>query len=170
MSTGGGIGGYAFGEWLHPDPRSLGFIASGAAWGAVSGSFMGGGVGSGDWKNGASIGGLLGYNAGIFATGALSVGGYVPSWRTQQAMWLGYLVGTAASSVVYLFYIGSNDDPRHGLIANSLGGLAGVGIAALLTANMKDPDQTSKSWMPPFQVGITPTQGGGAALSAYGLF
>jgi hypothetical protein len=170
LSTGGGVGGYAFGEWLHPDPRSLGFIADGAGWGAISGALLGAGVGSGDWKNGASIGGILGYNAGILIPGALSVSGYVPSWRTQQAMWLGYLLGTAATSVVYLFYIGSNDDPRHGLIANSLGGLAGVGIAALLTANMKDPDQTSRSFLPPFQVGITPTAHGGVQLSAFGMF
>jgi hypothetical protein len=171
MSTGGGIGGYAFGEWLHPDPRSLGFIASGAGWGAISGSFLGAGAASGDWKDGASIGGLLGYNAGIFATGAMSVAGYVPSWRTQQAMWLGYLIGTAATSVVYLFYIGSDNDPRHGLIANSLGGLAGVGVAALLTANMKDDDQTSsRSSLLPFQVGFAPTPQGGAALSAFGQF
>ena len=168
LATGGGVGGYAFGEWLRPDPRSLAFIASGAGWGAISGSFMGAAVGSGDWKNGSSIGGLLGYNAGILATGALSIGGYVPSWRSQQAMWLGYLLGTAAASVVYLFYIGSSDDPRHGMIANSLGGLAGVGVAAALTFNMKD-EQTS-SWLPPFQVGITPTPNGGAALSAYGMF
>ncbi len=169
LATGGGIGGYAFGEWLRPDPRSLAFIASGAGWGAISGSFIGAAAGSGDWKNGSSIGGLVGYNAGIVGAGALSIYGYVPSWRTQQAMWLGYLLGTAAASVVYLFYIGSNDDPRHGLVANALGGLAGIGVAAALTANMKDPDQAS-SWLPPFQVGITPTPNGGAALSAYGMF
>ena len=29
-ATGGGIGGFAFGEWLNPDPRGLAFISSGA--------------------------------------------------------------------------------------------------------------------------------------------
>ncbi len=81
-------------------------------------------------------------------------------------MWLGYLLGTAGASLVYLFYIGTNDDPRHGMIANGIGGLAGVGVAAALTADMKDPGQAS--WLPPFQVGLAPTQNGGAALTAGG--
>ena len=33
-ATGGGLGGYFFGEWLNPDPRSVAYIASGAGWGA----------------------------------------------------------------------------------------------------------------------------------------
>src|SRR5207237_869932 len=92
MSTGGAARGWAFGEALRPDPRSLGFIASGAGWGAISGTLFGaalGGPGS-DWKDGASIAGLIGFNAGIVATGALSIS-YVPSWRTQKYMWYGFL-------------------------------------------------------------------------------
>jgi hypothetical protein len=171
LASGGGVGGYAFGEWIRPDPRSLAFIGDGAAWGAISGSLFGAGVVSGDWKDGSSVWGLVGYNAGILAAGAISVAGYVPSWRTQQAMWLGYLLGTAATSVVYLFYIGSDSDPRHGLIANSLGGLAGVGVAYALAGSMKDPDQTSSSgWKPPFHLALAPTPHGGVAMTAMGTF
>jgi hypothetical protein len=90
----------------------------------------------------------------------------VPSWRTQQAMWLGYIVGTLGGSLVYLFYIGQ-PDVHHGLIVNGVGGLAGMGIAAAVTANMKD---SAKAWVPPFQIGLAPTPYGGAALAAYGTW
>jgi hypothetical protein len=71
------------------------------------------------------------------------------------------LIGTAASSVVYFGYIGSSDNPRHGLIANSLGGLAGAGLAGALTANWKDDNGTSNAaqhgeWTPPFTVAMQP--------------
>jgi hypothetical protein len=170
MATGGAVGGYAFGEWLRPDPRSLGFIASTAGWGAISGSLFGAGVSGRDWKDGASVAGLVGYNAGILVGGALSIN-YVPSWRTQKYMWGGYALGTAGASVVYIAYLFSDADPKHGLIANSLGGLAGVGIAAALTANMKDDaDGKSGAWSPPFQLGFAPLPNGGIAMNASGLW
>lgn len=182
ISTAGGIGGYAFGEWLRPDSRSLTFIASGGGWGALAGTELGAALGSGDWKDGASIAGLIGYNAGLIATGAISTR-YMPSWRSQGWMWVGFLAGTAASSLVYLFYIGSSADPRHGLIANSLGGLAGVGLAAALTANMKDDDGTNNAvkhglWTPPVDIGVRPvtspiygsTETKGVALTASGTW
>ena len=164
-ATGGGIGGYAFGEWLRPDPRSLGLISSGAGWGAIAGILCGSGVVGGDWKDGAAVWGFAGYNAGIFAAGAVSTV-YVPSWQTIKYMWLGDLLGTLATTPVYLFYIGSDSDPRHGLIANAVGGLAGLGIAAALTGSMTDPPGTA-SWTPPFQLTVSPTAGGGQ-LMAFG--
>jgi hypothetical protein len=166
-ATGGGLGGYAFGEWFQPDPRSLGFIASGAGWGAITGILFGSGVVSGDWKDGAAVWGFAGYNAGILATGVLSTV-YVPSWQTIKYMWLGDLLGTLATTPVYLFYIGSSADPRHGLIANAVGGLAGIGLAAALTANMTD--SSTASWLPPFQLAVGPTQYGGVELTAFGQF
>ncbi len=170
LASAGGVGGYAFGEALRPDVRSLGFIASGAGWGALSGSLLGAGLSGRDWKDGASIAGIIGYNAGILATGALSIR-YVPSWQTQKYMWLGFLGGTAAASIVYVFYLFSDSDPKHGLIANSVGGLAGVGLAAALTANMKDDDGgKGGAWSPPFQLGFAPLPHGGAAVNAYGAF
>ncbi len=181
FASAGGVGGYAFGEWLRPDPRSLSFIASGAGWGAITGIEFGVGVSSSpDWKDGASIGGIVGYNAGIAATGALSTV-WVPSYNTQKYMWLGYLGGTAVSSIVYVFYLFSDSAPRHGLIANSVGGLAGLGLAAAFTANMRDDDDTKKTGSTgplPFQLGFTPAPpipGGTAAargmmLSGFGQF
>jgi hypothetical protein len=175
-ATGGGVGGYFFGEWLQPDPRSLTFIASGAGFGSIFGILFGAGVASGDPNNpgtaaanGAAVWGFAGYNAGIAATGALSTV-YTPSFETQKYMWLGDLIGTVATTPVYLFYIGSSADPRHGLIVNALGGLAGIGIAAALTANMTDSPTTAKGWAPPFQLSIAPTQYGGAQVSAFGQF
>ncbi len=180
FASGGGVGGYAFGEWLRPDPRSLSFIASGAGWGAIAGTEFGIGVSGRDWKDGASIGGIIGYNAGIAATGALSTV-YVPSYETQKYMWLGFLGGTAVSSVVYVFYLFSDSDPKHGLIANSVGGLAGLGLAAAFTANYKDSDDTKKTGGTgplPFQLGFTPappipgttTSARGMMMSGFGQF
>ena len=154
-ATGGAVGGWAFGEWLRPDPRSLALISSGAGWGAAAGIMFGSGVVSGDWKDGAAVWGFAGYNAGILAAGAVATF-YVPSWQSLKYMWLGDLLGTLATTPVYLFYIGSDSDPRHGLIANAVGGLAGLGLAAALTANMSDPPGTA-SWTPPFQLTVSPT-------------
>ncbi len=162
-ATAGGVGGYLFGEWLRPDPRSLALIASGAGWGAITGTLFGSGVVGGDWKDGAAVWGFAGYNAGILATGIVSTV-YVPSWQTLKYMWLGDLLGTLATTPVYLFYIGSDSDPRHGLIANAVGGLAGLGIAAALTGSMTDPPSTA-SWTPPFQLTVSPTQGGGQVMA-----
>ncbi len=162
-ATGGGIGGWAFGEWLRPDPRSLALISSGAGWGAIAGILFGSGVVGGDWKDGAAVWGFAGYNAGILAAGAVATA-YVPSWQTLKYMWLGDLLGTLATTPVYLFYIGSDSDPRHGLIANAVGGLAGLGLAAALTANMTDPPGTA-SWAPPFQLTVSPTAGGGQVMA-----
>jgi hypothetical protein len=167
-ATAGGVGGYAFGEWFQPDPRTLGFISSGAGWGATTGIFLGSGAVNGDWKNGAAVWGFAGYNAGIVATGLLSTL-YVPSWETIKYMWLGEILGIVATTPVYLFYIGNTADPRHGLIANAVGGLAGIGIAAALTANMTDAMGTA-SFVPPFHLAVGPTSRGGAQLTAYGQF
>ncbi|MGO9838942.1 MAG: hypothetical protein ACLP1X_32575 [Polyangiaceae bacterium] len=165
-ATAGGVGGYAFGEWFQPDPRRLALIASGAGWGSLTGIMFGSGVVNGDWKDGAAVWGFAGYNAGILATGVLATV-YVPSWQTIKYMWLGEVLGTVATTPVYLFYLGGGD-ARHGLIANAAGGLAGLGIAAALTWNMTDPPM-SASWTPPFQFALEPTNGG-AKLTALGAW
>ncbi len=168
-ATAGALGGYGFGEWLQPDPRTLSFIASAAGWGTLAGVLFGAGVVGGDWSNGASgsaVGGFAGYNTGILAAGVLSTV-YVPSSQTLKYMWLGELLGTAATLPVYAFYVGGGD-PRHGLVANAVGGLAGLGIATALTANMTDGPATA-SWSPPFQVAFSPSNHGGQ-LTAFGQF
>jgi hypothetical protein len=169
-ATGGAVGGFAFGEWLHPDPHGLALISSGAGWGSLFGAMFGAGLAS-DSKymgNGAALGGFISYNAGIAATGALSVAGYTPAWESLKWMWIGDLLGTLATTPVYLFYIGGGQ-AYHGLIANSLGGLAGLGLAAALTANLTDPPGTSK-WEPPFNFALAPTQYGGLQLSTSGTW
>jgi hypothetical protein len=108
--------------------------------------------------------GFAGYNAGLLAAGVVQTQ-WVPTWTSLKYMWLGEVLGTVATTPVYLFYIGSSSDPRHGLIANALGGLAGVAIAGVITANWKDT--TAAGWTPPFQMAVSPTQGG-AAVSAMG--
>jgi hypothetical protein len=163
-ATAGGVGGYLFGEWLRPDPRSLGLIASGAGFGTAFGVLLGGGI---DGANGAAAWGFAGYNAGILATAILATQ-WVPSWETLKYMWLGDVLGTLATTPVYLFYIGSSADPRHGLIANALGGAAGLAVAAALAANLKDTG-SAQGWSPPFQVALSPMQGG-ASLSAMGIW
>ena len=68
-------------------------------------------------------------------------------------------------SLVYLFYIGNSPDAHHGMIANAVGGLAGLGLAAALTANMSD---TAKAWVPPFQIGVAPTTVRRSGAQAFG--
>jgi hypothetical protein len=170
-ATVGGVGGYFFGEYLQPDPRSLGLIASAAAWGTLNGVLLGGGVVS-TWRHigdGAAVWGFAGYNAGIVAAGLASTL-YVPSWQTIKYMWLGDVLGTLATTPVYLFYIGSSgENVHHGMIANAAGGLAGLAIAAVLTANMSDGPNAA-AWVPPFQLAVSPTEHGGVSMQAFGAF
>jgi hypothetical protein len=158
LATAGGVGGFAFGEWLKPDPRSMTFIGSGAAWGALSGSMFGIAVQGrhDDWKDGSSVAGLIGYNVGLAGAGAISIF-HTPSFQSQKYMWLGYLAGAAAGCLVFPFYL-FVDDPvaKRGLIGPSLGGLAGTAVAGALTWNLKDADQTAKNWTPPVDVAMTP--------------
>jgi hypothetical protein len=164
-ATAGGIGGYFFGEYLRPDPRTLAFVSSGAGFGTAFGVLFGSGVASNDWKNGAAPYGFAGYNAGIAAT-ALVSSWYTPSWRTLKAMWIGDTLGTLATTPVYLFYIGSKSDPRHGLIANALGGVAGLAVASVISMYWKDP-VSAAGWDPPFQLALSPMQNG-VSMSALG--
>ena len=119
---GGGVGGYFFGEWLRPDPRSMSFIASAAGWGLVSFGAIGHGTAaSGSAWEVTSILGLVGYNVGIVSAGALSTI-FTPSYAQQEYMWLGYGLGAAAGFLVYPFYLFSDSkDIRGGMVANGFG-------------------------------------------------
>jgi hypothetical protein len=175
-ATGGGIGGYFFGEWLRPDPRKLSFIASGAAWGAAVGTLFGAGITprrdgpDADWKDSASVTGFIGYNAGIVATGAIATM-YTPSYELQKYMWLGFGGGTVAASLVYIFYAFSDAPPWHGMIANAAGGLAGIGLAAVLAGDVSDgaPSSPPRAFNAPVHFGFSPTRGGGT-LTAGGMW
>lgn len=161
MATGGGVGGWAFGEWIRPDPRSMGFIASTSGWGAISGTLLGVAVSGRDWKDGASVAGLIGYNVGILGGGALSII-HTPSWRAQQYMWAGYGVGALAGCLVFPFYLFVDDaDAKRGFIGPSLGGLAGAALMGAFNYDLKDPEdapRTAKTerWKPPVDIAITP--------------
>ena len=135
------------------------------------GAMFGAGVVGGDWKDGSAVWGFVGMNTGIAVTGALSTV-YTPSYNAQKWMWIGYAAGTAAGLLVYPFYLGSDASPRHGLIANALGGLAGVGLAAVFAGQTTDDEPTGKhaTFSPPFQLGAAPAPGGGGTVTAYGTF
>lgn len=173
-ATGGGVGGALFGEFIRPNPRSLGMVAAGATFGAISGTAIGAGVSSSsDWKDGGSIAGLVGYNVGIVGMGALSLA-WTPTWHTQKYMWLGYGVGTVASMAVYLPYAFIDDgQPRRGLIVNGVGALAGAAGFAVAAALINDDDGQSahrgEDFNPPFHVGFAPAQGGGT-MTAFGTW
>jgi hypothetical protein len=156
MATGGGVGGWAFGEWIRPDPRSMGFIAGTSAWGAISGTLFGTAISGKDWKDGASVVGLIGYNAGILGGGALSII-HTPSWRAQQYMWMGYGLGTLAGCLVFPAYLFVEGDAKRGFIGPALGGLAGAAIAGAFSYGLKDPEDTPRqasAWKPPFDVHV----------------
>jgi hypothetical protein len=176
-STLGGVGGFIFGEWIQPDPRSLALIASGSGWGAITGILFGSGVvGAGsDSKDGAAVWGFAGYNLGILGAGAASMV-YVPSYETLKYMWAGQMLGILATTPIYLFYV-NGGEIRHGLIANAVGGLAGLTVAGLLAGNMQDPPGTA-AFTPPFQFAVAPAPGitpnstakSGGELTIYGTF
>ena len=135
----------------------------------MSGGAFGAGASGNDAKDGGTIGALIGFNTGLAAGGVMAALGYVPSYKQQKWMWAGYGAGAAASSVVYFFYIGSDRDPKRRLIANSIGALAGLTIAGILTSNMKDDEDKKAVFTPPFQLGVSPLSGGGGMLTASGL-
>jgi hypothetical protein len=184
-ATGGGVGGYFFGEWLRPDPRKLSFIASGAGWGSIAGALFGAGITprrqpgpDADWKDSTAVTGFIGYNIGIAATGALATM-YTPSYELQKYMWLGFAGGTAAGSIVYIFYAFSDAPPWHGLIANAAGGLAGLGLAAALAANATDDAPPAAApgappphaFLPNVHFGFSPAlQGRGGSVTAAGMW
>lgn len=133
-STLGGIGGYALGVLQAPSPNISAFATSGVIWGTLIGSAVGlgtseGGVGFSEANDGMARGGLIGFNAGLVATAALSTL-FVPTLDQLTWMWLGGGIGALASLPVYLFYVGDGGPPaKRGLLftatAASLGVLVG---------------------------------------------
>lgn len=150
-STLGGIGGYAFGEAVRPDPRKIALVASGAGWGALMGATLGGGAANSDGPSvaqGMLVGNLVGINIGLATTGVLAAVGYDPSWNALKYMWMGAGIGLVSTSIIiYPIYLASqksdangNSLANHGMVANSFGMLAGVIIAGILTRDLKDPE------------------------------
>jgi hypothetical protein len=107
-------------------------LGSAAIWGGVIGSMIGYGSTSsglefGEANDGASLGGLIGYNLGLGAAAGLSAL-YVPSWDNLGWMWIGGGIGAAAGLPIYLAYAGSDKPAKRGLIFQGI--TTGLGIAA----------------------------------------
>ena len=134
-STLGGVAGGVGYYFLKPTPKTNFFILSAAAWGAIAGSFMGGGASQEDtsWEDtndAVSTGGLIGFN--LFLAGAAATSFvWKPSWSQLGGMWAGYGIGTVLSTPIYFAYI-DGGDPRRGLIAQSIMGTLGIVGGALL--------------------------------------
>jgi len=155
-ATGGGVGGYFFGEYARPDLHSMAFISSGSGWGLISGALFGIGISGRRWGDWATVSGMIGYNVGLLGTGAISLW-RAPSYQTLKWMWVGYGAGTLAGALVFPFYLFSDSDPKHGFVAPALGGIAGAAVAGVLTSGMIDDDfvpKTSKRFLPPLTLDL----------------
>ncbi len=136
-STLGGAAGYAYYRFKKPIPETNLFLASGVGMGTVVGSLIGGGLSSGNWGNttndSLALGGLIGLNVGLAGAVGLSFA-WKPTWNQMEWMWAGLGVGSVAALPVYLFYIGSDRDPRRGLVVQGITGTLGIVAGAFYGA------------------------------------
>ncbi len=133
-ATAGGVAGYALAVTQEPSPKTSLFLSSGVLWGTTIGSMFGYGASPADvdWgvaNDSASLGGLIGFNAGLAATAGLSLA-MTPTYDQLGWMWAGGGIGAAASLPVFLFYAGEDTPPaKRGFIfmgtATTLGVVAG---------------------------------------------
>jgi hypothetical protein len=142
-STLGAAGGLALGYLQSPSPKSSLLLSSSVLWGTAIGSMFGYGAtaanqGYGRSNDGASLGGLIGYNVGLAAAAGISTV-YIPTYKSLAAMWLGAGIGFVASLPVYLFYAKDGGPPaKRGLIFSGVATTLGVGAGALLTFDSED--------------------------------
>ena len=165
LMTAGAAGGYAYGEYVHPDAKAVAFAGSGAAWGAMTGAMFGAGVTGSEWQAGSSLWGIIGLNAGTLATASVAAMSGAPSFATQKYMWYGYGAGTALSSLVYVAYAFSDANARGGLVTNALGGVAGLAVGAVLGAGLQDEPETARTTWEHTHFAFAPVQGGGLAMA-----
>jgi hypothetical protein len=151
-ATLGAAGGAVLGVLQTPSPRSSVFITSGVTWGSAIGAMFGygasaEGVGYGLANDKAALGGLIGYNLGLVATGALSAV-YIPTTTSLQWMWGGAGIGFAASLPVYLFYAGKEGPPaKRGLLFSGTATTLGIAAGALFSAGSRE-DSAQNSGRP----------------------
>ena len=94
--------------------------------------------GYGRSNDGAALGGLIGFNVGLAAAAGASVG-YIPSYKSLGAMWLGAGVGFGVSLPVYLLYARDGGPPaKRGLIFSGVATTLGIGAGALFTWDSND--------------------------------
>ena len=138
-STVGAAAGYAAAVTMEPSPKTSLLLGSSVVWGTTIGAMFGYGAtnpdkGWGESNDGAALGGLIGYNAGLVGAAAIS-SIWVPTYKSLVWMWSGFGIGTGASSIVYLFYAGSDHSPRRGLIFQGTAATLGLVAGAALTFN-----------------------------------
>ncbi len=179
-ATIGGAAGAAVGFTQEPSPKSSLFIGSAALWGAGIGSMFGYGStgkdrGYGLSNDKASLGGLIGYNAGIIGSAALSAV-WVPTYKNTAFMWAGAAAGFVATTPVYLFYAGSEAPAKRGLILQGVGTTLGIVAGAMFTFYDKDDfamDDPYRPGRPSIAriTGVGPMQmpGGGAGAMVQGV-
>ena len=117
-------------SFMEPSPKTSLLLGSSVLWGTAVGSMFGYGGSKadsvfGDANDSASLGGLIGYNAGMLGAAALSTV-WVPSYQSLTWMWIGFGAGLGVSLPVYLFYAGGDHDPRRGLIFQGTAGTFGL--------------------------------------------
>ena len=125
-----------------PMPETNVMIASSGFWGAAIGSFFGGGASGfraswGDSNDAVALGGLIGFNVAVGGAVAASIF-WTPTWNNLAWMWGGFGIGTAASTLVYIFYAAEDGhDPRRGLIFQGAAGLVGLGLGAAFSRHRR---------------------------------
>ncbi|XYH96078.1 hypothetical protein ACMHYB_51190 [Sorangium sp. So ce1128] len=139
-STVGGAAGWGFYYLLRPKPQTNMLLASGAVWGTIIGSEFGAAASNGSWSesnDSVSLGGLIGFNVATAGAVGLAIA-WTPSWNQLAWMWGGLGIGTVVSLPIYFAYIGSEHDPRRGLIAQGAAGTLGL-VAGALFLGKPDP-------------------------------
>ena len=142
-STLGAAGGVALGYLQSPSPKSSLLTSSAVLWGSAIGSMFGYGAtaanqGYGRSNDGASLGGLIGFNVGLAAAAGASAL-YIPSYKSLGAMWLGAGVGFGVSLPVYLLYARDGGPPaKRDLIFSGVATTLGIGAGALFTFDSND--------------------------------
>lgn len=172
-STLGAAGGVALGYLQGPSPKSSLLMSSSVLWGTAIGSMFGYGAttanqGYGLSNDGASLGGLIGFNVGLAAAAGLSTV-YIPTYKSLGAMWLGAGIGFAASLPVYLFYLRDDGPPaKRGLIFSGVTTTLGIGAGALFTINSVDSASANSPTSFARVYGFSPfmvNQGAGVAVT-----
>lgn len=164
-STAGAGLGYAAAVTMEPSPKTSLLLGSSVLWGTAIGSMFGYGASNpdnpwGESNDSAAIGGLVGYNLGLAGAAAVS-SVWVPTYKSLAWMWAGFGIGTGASSVVYLFYAGSDHSPRRGLIFQGTAATLGLAAGAALTWNdTSDIAETDAPWQTAKPLGVQITGGG----------
>jgi len=183
MTLGGAVGGgagYALAYFQEPSPKSSLLLGSSVVWGSVVGSMIGygsteAGLSFGEANEGASLGGLIGYNVGLGAAAGISAI-YVPSYESIGWMWIGGGIGAAAGLPIYLAYAGSDKPAKRGLVFQGL--TTGLGIAAggIFSSRLSDTygQETFEDTGPKLAeitgVGLMPVEGGGGVQVMGTLF